>query len=128
MVGMALIILAISWFGVALRALGRLEDLRWFLWLTLFSFPAGFIAVLAGWFTAEVGRQPWVVYGLLRTRDAVTPSLSAPEVVVSLVCYILVYALIYAFGALYFHRLMRGGITAEAASPAGYGIKPEISH
>jgi cytochrome bd ubiquinol oxidase subunit I len=46
--------------------------------------------VLAGWFTAEVGRQPWVVYGLLRTKDAVTPSLATGDVLFSLVAYIVV--------------------------------------
>ena len=52
--------------------------------MAFLSFPTGFIAVLAGWFTAEVGRQPWVVYGLLRTKDAVTPSLTTGDVLVSL--------------------------------------------
>ena len=76
MVGMGLIMLAVSWFGT-LSALARpAGDARaGFLWVAFLSFPSGFIAVLAGWFTAEVGRQPWVVYGLLRTKDAVTPSL-----------------------------------------------------
>src|SRR5438445_13704942 len=71
MVGMGLVMLAVSWFGVWLPFRGRLETTRWFLWAAFLSFPSGFVAVLAGWFTAEVGRQPWVVYGLLRTKDAV---------------------------------------------------------
>jgi cytochrome d ubiquinol oxidase subunit I len=62
------------------------------------SFPSGFIAVLAGWFTAEVGRQPWVVYGLLRTKDAVTPSLTTGDVLFSLACYVIAYATIFGFG------------------------------
>src|SRR5499433_3685084 len=84
MVGMGLIMFAVSWFGCWLRLRGRLETTRWFLWGTFFAFPTGFIAILTGWFTAEVGRQPWVVYGLLRTKDAVTPSLTANDVLVSL--------------------------------------------
>ena len=70
----------------------RLETTHWFLWIAFLCFPSGFVAVLAGWFTAEVGRQPWVVYGLLRTRDAVTPSLTGGDVLFSLIAYIVVYA------------------------------------
>ena len=92
MVGMGLIMLAVSWLGNLLRFRDRLETTRWFLWCTFLSFPTGFIAVLAGWFTAEVGRQPWVVYGLLRTADAVTPSLTTGTVLFSLASYMLVYA------------------------------------
>jgi cytochrome bd ubiquinol oxidase subunit I len=117
MVGMGLIMVAVSWFGVLLRMRGRLETTRWFLWVALLSFPSGFVAVLAGWFTAEVGRQPWVVYGLLRTRDAVTPSLVAGDVVLSLIGYISVYAVIYSFGLYYIYRLLRDGPAEEAASP-----------
>ena len=56
------------------------------------------MALLAGWFTAEVGRQPWVVWGLLRTADAVTPTLTGPQVLATLIGYIVVYTVIYAFG------------------------------
>ena len=82
MVGMGLLMLAISWLGNLLRLRGRLETTRWFLWGTFLSFPTGFIAILTGWYTAEVGRQPWVVYGMLRTKDAVTPSLVTGDVLV----------------------------------------------
>lgn len=122
MVGMGLIMLAVSWFGLWLRWRGRLETTRWFLWAAFLSFPSGFVAVLAGWFTAEVGRQPWVVYGLLRTKDAVTPSLATTDVVISLTIYVLAYAVIYAFGIGYIYRLLRDGPAneeePEAATPA----------
>lgn len=58
MVGMGLIMLAVSWFGSWLRWRGKLEATRWFLWVALLSFPTGFVAVLCGWFTAEVGLSP----------------------------------------------------------------------
>jgi cytochrome d ubiquinol oxidase subunit I len=115
MVGMGLIMVAISWFGTLLRMLGRLETTRWFLWAALLSFPSGFVAVLAGWFTAEVGRQPWVIYGLLRTKDAVTPSLTTNDVMLSLIGYIAVYAVIYSFGLYYIYRLLRDGPVDEMA-------------
>jgi cytochrome d ubiquinol oxidase subunit I len=114
MVGMGLIMLAVSWCGNLLRFRGRLETTRWFLRGTLLSFPTGFIAVLSGWYTAEVGRQPWVVYGLLRTKDAVTPSLTTGDVLVSLTGYVIVYALIISFGIHYIYKLLRQGPTDEA--------------
>ncbi len=127
MFGMGLIILGVSWLGLILRWMGRLEDHRWLLWIIFLSFPTGFVAVLAGWFTAEVGRQPWVVYGLLRTRDAVTPSLATPEVLASLIGYILVYALIYGFGVVYFYRLFRNGFTTKTPAATGYGFHMETA-
>jgi cytochrome bd ubiquinol oxidase subunit I len=117
MVGMGLIMVAVSWFGSLLRMFGRLENTRWFLWIALVCFPTGFVAVLAGWFTAEVGRQPWVIYGLLRTKDAVTPSLTTNDVVISLIGYMSVYAVIYSFGLYYIYRLLRDGPAEEAARP-----------
>jgi cytochrome bd ubiquinol oxidase subunit I len=117
MVGMGLIMVAVSWLGTLLRMLGRLETSRWFLWAALLSFPTGFVAVLAGWFTAEVGRQPWVIYGLLRTKDAVTPSLTSSDVVISLIGYMAIYAVIYSFGLYYIYRLLRDGPAEEATSP-----------
>jgi len=119
MVGMGLIMFAISWFGCFLRVRGRLVTTRWFLWLTFLAFPTGFIAILTGWFTAEVGRQPWIVYGLLRTSDAVTPSLTTGDVLVSLVSYIFVYAIIISFGVYYIGKLLWEGPTAEATTAPG---------
>jgi cytochrome d ubiquinol oxidase subunit I len=85
----------------------------------LLSFPSGFVAVIAGWFTAEIGRQPWVVYGLVRTTDTVRPSLTGGEVLFSLLAYIAVYSVIYAFGFYYVYRLLHGGPAEEpeAVSP-----------
>ena len=119
MAGMGLLMLAVSWFGNLLRLRGRLETTRWFLWVTFLAFPTGFIAVLTGWFTAEVGRQPWVVYGLLRTKDAITPSLVAGDVLFSLAGYILVYALFVSFGFYYIYKLLRAGPTGEAIAIPG---------
>ena len=116
MVGMGLIMLAVSWFGTWLRFRGRLETTRWFLWAAFASFPTGFVAVLMGWFTAEIGRQPWVVYGLLRTKDAVTPSLKTGDVVFSLLAYIAVYAVIYSFGLYYIYRVLRDGPAVEVSA------------
>ena len=109
MVGMGLLMLGIGWMGSFLRWRGRLETTRWFLYSTFLAFPSGFIAVLTGWYTAEVGRQPWVVYGLLRTKDAVTPTLTSGDVLLSLIGYALVYAIIGGFGTHYIYKLLRQG-------------------
>jgi cytochrome d ubiquinol oxidase subunit I len=116
MVGMSLIMLAVSWLGVLLLWRGWLERARWFLWSAFLAFPSGFIAVLCGWYTAEVGRQPWVIYGLLRTEDAITPSLTGGQVLLSLIGYVAVYVVIYAFGLSYIYRLLREGPASEPAS------------
>jgi cytochrome d ubiquinol oxidase subunit I len=118
MVGMGLAMLAISWFGNWLRWRGRLETSRWFLWCAFLAWPTGFVAVLTGWFTAEVGRQPWVVWGLLRTADAMTPTLTGPQVLATLVGYVIVYAFIFIFGAGYIYRLLREGPIDAGATPA----------
>jgi cytochrome d ubiquinol oxidase subunit I len=112
MVGMGLIMLAVSWLGNVLRWRGRLETTRWFLWGTFFAFPTGFIAVLSGWFIAEVGRQPWVVYDLLRTADAITPTLTGAQVLATLIGYVVVYAIIFSFGTRYIYVLLRAGPTS----------------
>jgi cytochrome bd ubiquinol oxidase subunit I len=117
MVGCGLIMLAVAWLGSYLSVRGRIAQSRFFLWLVFLSFPLPFIAILTGWYTAEVGRQPWVVYGALRTADAVTPFLTAREAGVSLVVFCAIYTFIFAFGIFYIHRLLRAG-------PAGYLIEP----
>ncbi|MGL4962697.1 MAG: cytochrome ubiquinol oxidase subunit I [Inquilinus sp.] len=109
MVGCGLLMLALAWLGVALVATGGIERQRWFLRATFWSFPLGFIATLTGWFTAEVGRQPWAVYGQVRIADAVTPFLTAPQVAASLVIFVAVYSLIFLFGGVYIYRLLQRG-------------------
>ncbi len=101
MVGLGLLMLALAWGGSLLGLLKRLETARWLLWPIFLSFPAGFLATLAGWFTAEVGRQPWVVFGQLRTADALTPHLTVGAVGFTLLLFGLIYAAIFLSGAYY---------------------------
>jgi cytochrome bd ubiquinol oxidase subunit I len=118
MVGCGLIMLLLAWFGTYLTCRGRLERTRSVLRLIFLSFPLPFVSILTGWFTAEVGRQPWTVYGLLRTENAVTPTLTAGEAWVSLWVYCIVYALIFLFGILYIHKLLRAGPRGRLVEPA----------
>ena len=101
---------------------------RVFLWATFLSFPLGFVATLTGWFTAEVGRQPWVVYGHLRTAEAVTPFLTTPQVATSLAVFAAVYTLIFAFGTHYIYRQLRAGpIPAPDLATQGTNPKRPLS-
>jgi cytochrome d ubiquinol oxidase subunit I len=109
MVGIGFIMLAVVVCGCWLWLRGRLHDTRWFQSLCMAAMPLGFIAVIAGWVTTETGRQPWVVYGLMRTRDAVSPSLTGADVALSLALYVLVYGVIFGVGVLFMLRLMRAG-------------------
>jgi cytochrome bd ubiquinol oxidase subunit I len=109
MVGCGVVMLFLAWVGSWLALDDRLETRRWLLWATFLSFPLGFIATLTGWFTAEVGRQPWVVYGVLRTAQATTPFLTPRDVALTLVVFGAIYALIFAAGTLYIYRLLRQG-------------------
>ena len=126
MVGMGFVLLGIAWVGVALAWRGALERARWFQILGLVGFPAGFVAGLAGWFTAEVGRQPWAIYGILRTADAVTPSLVTMDVALSLLAYVAVYGIVYSFGLTYIFRLLRDG-PRDFAAPGDSTAKRPMS-
>jgi cytochrome d ubiquinol oxidase subunit I len=111
MVGMWLVMVVITaWAWIVRR---RLQESRAFLLAAICSIPAGYIAVTAGWTTTEVGRQPWVVYGHLRTADAVSPNLTGPDVALSLALYVVVYAIIFGAGAYYLARLVQGGMPEQ---------------
>lgn len=123
MVGIGLLMLAVVIAGqVLLRTGGRLFRSDWFLRLCLWMAPLGFVAVVAGWFTTEVGRQPWTVYGLLRTAHSVSPSLTGSDVAISLALYVVVYLIMFPTGIAFMASLVRrglqnpGGDADEAAS------------
>jgi cytochrome d ubiquinol oxidase subunit I len=101
--------LGLAWFGSYLSYKHRLAYNRPLLWLIFLSFPLPFVAIITGWFTAEVGRQPWVVFGVLRTADAMTPFLTTRAATISLAIFCSIYAFIFLFGTFYIYRLIRGG-------------------
>jgi cytochrome bd ubiquinol oxidase subunit I len=113
MVGIAILMLLIVITGFVLMARRRLYDAHWYLRICQFAACFGFIAVLAGWTTTEVGRQPWTIYGLFRTADSVSPSLTGPDVLLSLSLYVIVYLLIYPVGLGLMLRLVRRGPAGE---------------
>ncbi|TCM69322.1 cytochrome ubiquinol oxidase subunit I [Rhizobium sp. BK068] len=117
MVGCGMIMLALAWLGTYLSLQGRIEQNRIFLWCTFLSFPLPYAAILTGWFTAEVGRQPWTVYGLLRTADAMTPFLTTRAATLSLIVFCTVYTLIFLFGVFYIYALLRAGPAGQLVLP-----------
>jgi len=117
MVGLGLAMIGLGLWGGWLWRRRALERTRLFLRATILMGPAGFVAVIAGWITAEVGRQPWVVYGLMRTSAGVSP-VTAHEVSASLIGLLVVYAVIFTGAVLYMLRLMaQGPVPATAPSP-----------
>ncbi len=117
MVGIGLIMLVVAVAGQVLQLTGRLWTAVWFLRLCQLVAPLGFVAVVSGWITTEVGRQPWTVYGLLRTSDSVSPSLTATDVAISLALYVVVYLIMYPTGIAFMAGLVRRGPAQEVDVP-----------
>jgi cytochrome d ubiquinol oxidase subunit I len=128
MIGMWAIMLALTVSAWWLAWRGRLFTSRGYLRAATLAIPVGFVAVIAGWTTTEVGRQPYVVYGLLRTSDAVTPMLTGGNVVTSLLAYIAVYVVIFGAGIYYLARLVRRGFASDAPlAPLDKRSEPAVS-
>jgi cytochrome d ubiquinol oxidase subunit I len=118
MVGIAVIMLCVAMLGQLLRMTGGLDRAAWFLRLCEWTAPLGFVAVIAGWMTTEVGRQPWTVYGLLRTAKSVTPSLTGTDVAISLSLYMLVYLIMFPTGLAFIAGIVRRGAGEAVLPPA----------
>ena len=116
MVGMGVLMLVLGWVGAYLWARGRLFTSRWYLDVAQYAWPLGFIAVLSGWYVTEIGRQPWVAYGILRTADAASP-VPGSAVLTTLVLFVLVYTCVFSIGIYYINRLINHGPSGVAAEP-----------
>jgi cytochrome d ubiquinol oxidase subunit I len=120
MVGLGFVMLLIVVTGQGLRLVHRLDRADWFFRLCQYAAPIGFVAVLAGWTTTEVGRQPWTVFGLLRTADSVSPSLTPTDVGLSLLLYVLVYLVTYPTGLVVMARLVATGPAEDPPMVAAF--------
>ncbi len=105
MVGLGFLMLSLGLASLLARVARKLYDWRWLHRFALCMGPSGFVAVLAGWITTEVGRQPYTIYGLLRTADSMSP-LAAPAVATSLVAFVVVYFAVFGMGTWYLLKLM----------------------
>jgi cytochrome d ubiquinol oxidase subunit I len=123
MYGTALIMFGLCVASLWLRWQGRLFTTRWFLRALVIMTPSGLIATLGGWYLAETGRQPWVIYGILRTVDAVSP-VPAGTLLSTLIAFAGIYAaFLTAFLIVMFHMIRRGPEVAPAQTEASGSVK-----
>ena len=112
MLAVGFFLLAVAAIGIILRLRGNLYDRPWFLRLCVVAAPLGFVAVIAGWIVTEVGRQPYVVQGLMRTVEAATPLPSA-SVATSLGLFFVVYNVLLGAFLFFFSRIVQHGPEME---------------
>ena len=123
MVGIGILMILFGLIGGLAAWTGWIGRMRWFYPFLVLMMPSGFVAVLAGWIVAEVGRQPYTVYGLLRTADSVSP-VDAGQVALSLMVFIIVYAIVFTAGVFYIWRIAAQGPVSDAKPPPS-APKPE---
>ena len=116
MIALGFAMLGLGLWGLWTRARGRLFDAPMLYRAAVLMGPTGFVAVLAGWITTEVGRQPFTVYGLLRTSDSLAP-IAAPAVATSLIAFIVVYFFVFGAGTFYILRMMRQPVKVVSEKP-----------
>jgi cytochrome d ubiquinol oxidase subunit I len=117
MVALGGLFIALTVLATFLKWRGRLFETRWLLWVFVFAVPLPFIANQLGWVAAEVGRQPWVVYGLLRTADAISKSVTAGQVLGSIIMFGAIYALLFAVWLFVLNHKIKAGPDDLAAAP-----------
>jgi cytochrome d ubiquinol oxidase subunit I len=113
MIGIGLLMIASSLYGVLLWWRGRLFETRWYLRVMAHSWWWGFVAIIAGWVVTETGRQPWVAYGILRTADAISP-VAAGAVLSTLIMFVIGYGIVFTMGIYYINRLIHRGPAGKA--------------
>jgi cytochrome d ubiquinol oxidase subunit I len=124
MVGLGMAMIALGFAGAWLWKRGRLFETRWYLDLAAHSWWTGFVALLAGWMVTEIGRQPWIAWGILRTRDAASP-VEPEAVALSLALIVVTYTVVFSVGIGYVRKLMaKGPIPALLEPPKGVPSRP----
>ncbi len=122
MVGIGLMMILTGICASVLFVRKRLFDTRWFqVWCMAIS-PAGFVAVLTGWFVTEIGRQPYIIYGVMKTAEAVSP-VGIQPLVISMTAFLITYGLVFSAGAYYISRLILKGPGVEEETYGAHGIK-----
>ena len=111
LVGLGIMMILIGLVSVTSYLRGKLFDSRWILNWWVLMMPSGFVALLAGWFVTEMGRQPFTVYGILRTTESITPAILGPQVAWSLLSFVVMYSFIFGAGLYYITRLIQKGIS-----------------
>ena len=125
MVGLGILMIAFAIAGLVLRAGGRFATTPWFLQGLRAMSLTPFLAVLAGWFVTEVGRAPWLVYGMMTHAEGLTPSLTGGMALFSLIGYIVVYAMVFSAGVYYLMRVLHDGLEAKTTEyPSDHPKRP----
>jgi cytochrome d ubiquinol oxidase subunit I len=127
MVGIAMLMVAIGIVSAVQFYRKKLFSARWLHYWWVAMMPAGFIALLAGWFVTEIGRQPFVVYNVLRTAQMVTPSLVLPQVAWSLLCFVVLYTFIFGAASYYILKLISKGIAIKDTEEQYYQASREAT-
>ena len=117
MVGIGLLMIGIGLVGAFLWWRKKIFDTRWYLGAVQYAWPLGFVAILAGWWVTETGRQPWIATGILRTADAVSPAVTFSAVLTTLILFVLVYTSVFSMGIYYINRLIEKGPQGAAVAP-----------
>jgi cytochrome d ubiquinol oxidase subunit I len=125
MVAIGLVFIILSWAALVQMLRGRLFESRRLLTVLSVSYPLPFIAVIAGWFVTEIGRQPWVVYGMMRVSEALTPSLSGAMALTTLVGYIAVYSVVFGAGVYYLRHVLVQGLEPIEGSGDSDSARPK---
>ena len=130
MYGLAIVMFAIGVASLWLRLRGRLFSSRAFLWMLVLMTPSGIVATLGGWYVAETGRQPWVIYGVLRTADAISP-VPASALLSSLIGFVCVYTVFITAFLVFASRIVRRGPAeappyAEASGSLKNAFRPHV--
>lgn len=126
MVGLGLLMITLGIWAMLAQRRGQLYTNRKLLRFSLYMGPAGLVAILAGWFTTEIGRQPWIVYNIMRTADGVTPH-DAFEVGLTLALFVVVYCILFGAGIVYILRLIRQGPEGDSPPPKDDLGEPTIA-
>jgi len=129
MVGLGTLMILTGLAALVLYLKKRLFETKWFHYWCVAMTPAGFVAVLAGWFVTEIGRQPYMIYGVMRSAEAVSPVLGSP-IGISLVAFVLTYVFVFGAGTYYILKLIRKGPEGEEELYGSRGVKqpPLLTH
>lgn len=120
MVGIGFLMLAIGIFSIMQYFRGKLFDDKLLKIWWMLMMPSGFIALLAGWFVTEVGRQPYTVYGIIRTIHSVSPAITGSQVALSLLAFVIMYIFVFGSGSYYILKLIRKGILVVSQDEKQY--------
>lgn len=128
MVGLGMLMILVGLTSALQYARAKLFDSKLLQSAWMLMMPSGFIALLAGWFVTEAGRQPWVAYGVLRTAANVSPAIIGPQVALSLLAFVVIYTLVFGAGSYYILKLIGKGISAKDEDEQYYrhGIESAI--